>query len=172
MLVDPATWRLLRLQTAKPAGGDNLVDVELLRPLAWIEQAQAVVGSKIRFELAELGIDGPACVLGIEPCAEIEPGRGRVITGTFTTARCSVLELRLSSGGVLEPTPPHRFKSLDRGKYIAAENLRTGERLLTRSGEVVAVESISVKAGEYRVYNLEVEQEHHFYVGETGVLRA
>ena len=36
--VDPRTWRLVRLQTAKPAGSDNLVDVELLRPLAWIEQ--------------------------------------------------------------------------------------------------------------------------------------
>jgi hypothetical protein len=32
------------------------------------------------------------------------------------------------------------------------------------------VKSVALKAGEHRVYNLEVEQEHRFYVGETGVL--
>ncbi len=168
--VDPATWRLVRLRTAKPARSDNLVDVEVLRPLAWIEQTQAVVGSQIRFKLAELGIDGPAYVLAIEPCPEIEPGRGRVITGTFTTARCSVLVLRLSNGEVLEPTPPHRFFSETRQDWVAAGELRVGESLRTNSGEAVTLESTALKAGEHRVYNLEVEQEHQFYVGETGVL--
>ena len=158
------------LRTAKPAGSDNLVDVELLRPLSWIEQAGAVVGSQIRFELAELGIDGPACVLAIEPCSEIEAGRGRVITGTFTTARCAVLELRLSNGEVLEPSPPHRFYSETRQDWVAAGELRVGELLRTWSGQAVTVESISLKAAEHRVYNLEVEQEHHFFVGESGVL--
>ena len=161
---------MIRLQTAKPAGSDNLVDVELLRPLAWIDQGRAVVGSRIRFELAELGISGPADVLAIEPCPEIEPGRGRVITGTFTTARCSVLELRLSNGEVLEPTPPHRFFSEGRQDWVAANDLRAGEHLRTKSGQAVTVESITLKTREHRVYNLEVEQEHHFYVGEAGVL--
>jgi RHS repeat-associated protein len=168
--IDPATWRLVRLQTAKPAGSDNIVDAELLRPLAWIAACGALVGSRIHFELAELGIDGPACVLAIEPCPEIEPGRGRVITGTFTTARCSVLELRLASGKVLEPTPPHRFFSETRQDWVAAQDLRGGEYLGTASGQAAAVESIGLRAGEHRVYNLEVEQEHQFYVGESGVL--
>jgi hypothetical protein len=126
--------------------------------------------SQIHFELAELGIDGPACVPAIEPCPEIEAGRGRVITGTFTTARCSVLELRLSNGEALEPTPPHRFYSDTRKDWVAAGDLRVGECLRTASGQAVTVESIGLKAGEHRVYNLEVEQEHQFYVGETGVL--
>ena len=169
--VDPATWRLVRLRTAKPAGSDNLVDVELLRPLVWIAACRAVAGSPIRFELPELGISGPACVLAIEPCPEIEAGRGRVVTGTFATARCQVLELRVSGQEKpLEPTPPHRFKSLDRNDYVPAEDLKVGERLATRSGQVACVESLGLKAGEHRVYNLEVEHEHQFYVGESGVL--
>jgi hypothetical protein len=168
--VDSLTWRLVRLRTAKPAGSDNIVDVELLRPLVWIEQGRAVVGSQMHFELAELGIDGPADVLAIEPCPEIEPGRGRVITGTFTTARCSVLELRLSNGEVLQPTPPHRFYSETRQDWVAAGGLRIGECLRTASGQAVTVESVGLKAGEHRVYNLEVEQEHQFFVGESGVL--
>jgi len=117
-----------------------------------------------------LGIDSPVDVLAIEPCPEIESGRGRVITGTFTTARCSVLELRLPNGEVLEPTPPHRFFSETRQDWVAAPDLRVGECLRTASGQAVTVESITLKAGEHRVYNLEVEQEHQFYVGESGVL--
>jgi hypothetical protein len=117
-----------------------------------------------------LGINGPADVFAIETCQEIEPGRGRVITGTFTTARCSVLQLRLSNGEVLEPTPPHRFFSETRQDWVAAGELRIGECLRTASGQAVSVESIALKAGKHRVYNLEVEQEHQFYVGECGVL--
>jgi hypothetical protein len=158
------------LQTAKPAGSDNIVDVDLLRPLSWIEQVGAVAGSQIHFELAELGIDGPADVLAIEPCPEIEAGRGRVVTGTFTTARCSVLELRLSNEEVLEPTPPHLFFSETRQDWVAAGELRVGECLRTASERAVAIESIFLRAGEHWVYNLEVEQEHQFNVGESGVL--
>ena len=121
-------------------------------------------------KLAELGINGPADVLAIEPCPETEPERGRVITGTFTTARCSVLELRLSNGEVLEPTPPHRFYSETRQDWVEARELRVSEQLRSKGGEKVTLASVAVRAGEHRVYNLEVEQEHQFYVGETGVL--
>jgi hypothetical protein len=84
-----------------------------------------------------------------------------------TAARGTVLELRLSSGEVLEPTPPHRFYSETRQDWVAAGELRIGECLRTASGLAVSVESIGFKAGEHRVYNLEVEQEHQFYVGEA-----
>jgi hypothetical protein len=109
--------------------------------------------------------------LAVEPCPEIEPGRGRVITGKFTTSKCPVLELRLvGEGKPLEPTPPHRFKSLDRLDWIPAEDLRIGETLQTKSGQIVTVESIRQKPGLHRVHNFEVEGEHHFFVGESGVL--
>ncbi len=118
-----------------------------------------------------MGINGPADVFAIEACREIESGRGRVITGTFTTAKCKVLQLCVSGEEKpLEPTPPHRFYSLDRGDYIAAEKLAVGERLVTRAGEVATVESIGMKPSLHRVYNLEVEGEHHYFVGESGVL--
>jgi hypothetical protein len=81
-----------------------------------------------------------------------------------------VLKLRLSNGEILEPTPPHRFYSETRQDWVAAGELRVGECLRTASGQAVTLESVSLKAGEHRVYNLEVEQEHQFYVGESGVL--
>ncbi len=88
----------------------------------------------------------------------------------FTTARCALLELRLSNGEILKPTPPHRFYSETRKDWVAAQDLRVGECLRTKSGQAATVKSVGLQSGEHRVYNLEVEQEHQFYVGEGGVL--
>ena len=53
---------------------------------------------------------------------------------------------------------------------MPAGDLQIGELFRTRSGETVTFESVCFKPGEHPVYNLEVEQEHHFYVGKSGVL--
>ena len=73
----------------------------------------------------------------------------------------------MSNGEVLEPTPPHRFFSETRKDWVAAGELRIGECLRTASEQVVTVESVGLMAGEHRVYNLEVEQEHQFYVAKA-----
>ena len=113
----------------------------------------------------------PPDVLAIEPCPEIEPGRGRVITGTFTTAKCQVMQLAFPAKRS-RWNPRHRTASI---VWIGAitlqrKNLPVGERLVTRAGKVATVQSIGMKPGLHRVYNLEVEGEHNYYVGETGVL--
>ncbi len=169
--INPAIYRLVRLRTTKPLGGGSVVHAALLRQLSWLSENHVVEGGMIPFCVPELSIEGPACVLAIEPCPEIEPGRGRVITGTFRTTNCRVLQVRLpGEDRPLEPTPPHRFKSLDRNDWIPAEELRIGENLQTKAGQVVTVESIGPKPGLHRVHNFEVEGEHHFFVGKTGVL--
>lgn len=128
-------------------------------------------GGVIRFTLPELELDGPADVLAVEPCPAVQPGRGRVITGTFATARCEALQIRLAGRDeVLEPTPPHRFYSETRQDWVAAKDLRPGERLRTASGEPATVESVGLKPGRHAVYNLEVESEHQFFVGQCGAL--
>jgi hypothetical protein len=42
--------------------------------------------------------------------------------------------------------------------------------LQTKTGQIITIESIGQKPGLHKVYNYEVEGEHHFFVGETGVL--
>ncbi len=168
--INPAIYRLVRLRTTKPLGGGSVVHAALLRQLSWLSENHVVEGGMIPFCVPELSIEGPACVLAIEPCPEIEPGRGRVITGTFRTTNCRVLQVRLpGEDRPLEPTPPHRFKSLDRNDWIPAEELRIGENLQTKAGQV-GVESVEEKLGLYEVYNVQIEVEHHYFVGKTGVL--
>lgn len=60
----------------------------------------------------------------------------------------------------------------------SAKTARTGSPPATSApanasaatGQLAAVESLRLKPGQHRVYNLEVEHEHQFYVGEAGVL--
>ena len=86
---------------------DHVVYAALLRPHSWLSENRIVAGSAIPFSVPELGVEGRACVLAIEPCPPIESGRGRVITGTFRTTNCRVLQVHLAGEEQpLEPTPP------------------------------------------------------------------
>ncbi|MFI5379964.1 MAG: Hint domain-containing protein [Tepidisphaerales bacterium] len=165
--VDPATWRLMHLRMERANG--NIFEARMVRPLSWIKEAGATVGSRILLSLRDIEVEGMAEVLAIGPCPPVKRGRGRVVTAVFTQSACSVLEIRIrESDDVLEPTPVHRIFSEDRQDYVPAAQLKAGERLRTKSG-IVTVESIR-PGGAERVYNLEVEGEHHFYVGTHAVL--
>ena len=80
-----------------------------------------------------------------------------------------MLDLRLT--GLPEPigtTATHPFWSLDRGGWTPAGELRPGERLQTLDGEIT-VERLAPRPGVCTVYNLEVQQDHTFFVSDAKV---
>ena len=168
--VDPETWRVVSLRMPHDRHPGNYYEMELLQPPGWIARNGAAAGRWIDLSLPELGVSGMAQVLGIGPCPPIESGYGRVVLGTFTSVSSDVYELKLA--GQDEPigvTSGHPIWSLDRGDWIAAGALRPGERLATAAGAAV-VESVTAQPGARRVYNLSVEGDHRYLVGELGVL--
>jgi len=170
--VDPATWRLVRLWMLEPNGSGLGVELELLRPLQWIEDVGARSGGSIQLEIGELKLRGAARVVAIEPCSPIPSGPGEVVTGTITRIAHSLLrvsfEQRDGRSEVLEPTDNHPFYSHDRDGWVTAGDLEVNELVSTQSGtaRVVAVER---KPGSYRVYNLEIDDAHSYLVGHSGV---
>ena len=117
-----------------------------------------------------MGVVGDADVLAVEPCPEIESGPGRVVTGTFRHAGGQAYDLKLEG----EPAPlgvtsTHPFWSVDRQDWIPAEELREGETLQTLTGPT-RVQSFKKRPGLETVYNLEIEGDHCYRVGQTGVL--
>ena len=79
---------------------------------------------------------------------------------------------RITLDGVsasLEPTARHRLYLLDRKEWIPAEEIRVGEHLETDRGSAL-VESVAMLPGAHRVYNLEVETDHCYFVGGAHVL--
>jgi hypothetical protein len=105
---DPATWRKLTLEMIKSDG--KRLDITLLRPLSWISESQADIGTTIYLDLPELGAQGLAKVLNIEPCPLIKPGKGNVITGTFHHEAANTIDVHVE--GLSKPigcTDNHPF---------------------------------------------------------------
>lgn len=167
--VEPKQWRLVTLEMKKPDG--SLLSIQLLRDVEWLEQTKAGVGASVELNLVELGAAGPATVLAIAPCPPIEPGNGRIVTGSFRHTAGNVIDLRVS--GLDEPigtTDNHPFWSEDRQAFVPAGELRISEKLRSLSGETTFVLAKSPRGPPEDVFNIEVEGEHVYYITGAGVL--
>ncbi len=102
------------------------------------------------------------------------------LTGQLTTLQTSeeaLLYPRASRATSIDPswerigvTGNHPIWSQDRHGYVAAMDLRLGERLKNLSGDTVWVQQKLPRPGPTPVYNLAVQDEHVYYVGARGVL--
>jgi len=165
----PETWRHLTLRLRKPDG--QRLDIELLRPLAWINAVGAHSERFIHLNLAELGANGFAEVVSVAPCPPIATGTGSVVTGTFSHAASNVITVRID--GIDTPigtTANHPFWSEDRRAFLPAGELRRGERLRSAGGHTIRVSSISRRGPPATVYNIEVQGQHVYYVSTGAVL--
>ncbi len=169
---DPETWRKITLRMTKSDG--HRLDIELLRPLFWLELHEAEPGATIFLDLSEMGAEGVAEVTSIDLCPEIEPddGRGRpIVTGKFVhEARDGeVIELRLADQEEsTRVTANHPYWSVDRDEFIPAGELQPGEQVDTHTGttRVVSLTPINYTG---LLYNLETT-EHVYRVGSLGTL--
>jgi len=133
---------------------------------------QAPTTPWIFLALHELAAVGPAEVVQVEPCPPIEPGAGRLVTGTFSHHSGEVLDIAVD--GLTEPigcTGAHPFWSEDRQDFLPARELVPGETLRTESGTLRQITRITPRRGPpVPVFNLEVDAEHVYYVSVDGVL--
>lgn len=63
-----------------------------------------------------------------------------------------------------------QFWSVDRNAWVPAGELQIGERLLAADGSTPAVESFTPRPEPEPVYNIEVEGDHCYRVGQQGLL--
>ena len=160
--------RLLTLVLRRNDGSS--VEITQLRDPEWIADYGAHVGGTVLLDLAEMAAVGPAQVLAIDESPRIDPGPGRLITGTFHHTAAVVYNLKVESER--EPfgvTGTHPFWSMDRQAWVSAADLKIGETLKTLEGTTV-VESLERRPEPERVCNIEVEGDHVYRVGTSGVL--
>jgi hypothetical protein len=74
-----------------------------------------------------------------------------------------------TSNWPLGVTGTHSFWSVDRNDWVSASDLKIGETLKTLTGTIV-VESMTQREETETVYNIEVETDHVYRVGDSGVL--
>jgi len=135
---------------------------------------QLLLDQRIYLDLPELGAQGLAKVTAIDPCPALdaaESGR-RLVTGTFRHAAANVIDVQV--GGETEPfgcTDNHPFWSVDREQFVEAGQLQIGENLQSADGTIVQVTRITPRRGPpVEVFNFEVDAEHVYHVGTSGVL--
>ena len=68
----------------------------------------------------------------------------------------------------LRGTGLHPLYSLDRDDWVRVRDLQIGERLQTAEG-AVSVEALEKVRGLHRVFNLEVEGDHEFLIGDAQI---
>ncbi len=161
--------RLIKFRMPKADG--SFVDISLIRPVRWIEAEGVHQGATINLDYPEFGAVGPAEVITILPCPAIEPGAGEVVTGRFTHSTGDILDIQIKGeSNPIGTTGNHPWWSEDRQEFVEASELQPGETLRTASGKFTQIISITPRTNAETVYNLEVNREHVYYVGESGLL--
>jgi hypothetical protein len=115
------------------------------------------------------GLIGTVTFIG--PCPQLEDGPGRVVLTTVNHLNNFVFDLTLTANGAIDTlgvTGTHRIYTEDRG-WIAASELTQGEVVRTANGDAV-VSSLVQQPGTFTVYNMTVEADHVYYVGEPSAL--
>ncbi len=148
----------------------NQVVAGLLRTTSWLAyQGIERIGDWTELSLKEMGVTGAFQVMGVDPWPVIESGSGRIVTGWFSHRRGGVSDLWIEGEPrAIGTTARHPFWSADRSNWIPASELLLGERVLIKGGFAAVLRY--QERGEEPVFNLEVDADHCYRVGEQGVL--
>ena len=149
---------------------NELYKFTLLRSPAWLSQNYDPETHTVHLNFEELDVTGMATVLSLRKANPVRAGPGRVVTGTVSSLNSSLYELRLhDSERPIRATGNHPFYSKNRENWVRIKELKPEEEIETLSG-TATVESRQWIPGEYKVYNLEVEGTHTYYVDNLGIL--
>ena len=167
-----STWRLLSAEIEREDGAQ--VEVELLRPVTWIEEQGFTPGVRIYLRLEELNVAGWATIRAVAPCPTLSNGHGNLVTGRFVTRGATNLVEATFSDGLNEPTilngtSIHPVWSLDRLDWVPLGELAIGEQVYSNDGPLSLVARTS-RNQPTDVYNIEVDCEHVYQVGNAGIL--
>ena len=163
-------WRRVHLTVPDERDADHLYQVVRLMTVTDLRQHQvAKAGDTLSLSMPELGLRGVGTITLIETGDVVADGPGRVVMATVSHLNKDVYELSFVDGAeALRGTGRHPLYSLDRDDWVRIRDLQVGERLQTAEG-AVSVEALEKVRGAHRVYNLEVEGDHEYLVGEAGV---
>lgn len=82
-----------------------------------------------------------------------------------------IVDIELASGEVIQATDGHPFYVPESGEvWVEAGELDTGMLLYSIAGESVGLADVSHRQNYQQVYNLTVDQDHNYFVGQAGVL--
>lgn len=162
-------WRVVTLAIGSPESAEY-VEIQTIERASDAAEMQRSFEGGVLIATPTGEVLGRARVASVEPCPLPDGGDGFLVTASVSRVVDEVLAITLSCA--LEPliaTADHRFYSEDRSGWVAAGDLRPGERLRSRWGPCF-VTCIEVRREPTRVCDITVAGVHAFYAGEGGVL--
>ncbi|MGH7241968.1 MAG: RHS repeat-associated core domain-containing protein, partial [Phycisphaerales bacterium] len=170
--IAPEEWRCFEVEVV--GAPERNGTLKLLRPAAWATDNRIDderPGHWIRLSIPEWQLSGRAKVIAVASCPEIRPGPGRlVLMKSKTRYTGDFAELHLvGSAEALCGTWTHPIFSANRNCFVSLGTLITGEQVRTADGRAL-VESVTRSRQSQEVFNLEVDRDHQFYVGELKVV--
>ena len=161
----------LRVITAEVIRDDGThVGIELLRSVEYINQLGLIAGGRLYMELEELNVAGWVQLHSIEPCPPLCDGPGNLVTGRFVTVQAAnIVRATFSDGTILTGTDIHPVWSLDKQDWVPLGELCFGEQVHSNAGLLSLVDR-EVITRPQDVYNIEVDGQHVYQVGDSGVL--
>ncbi len=165
---------------------DGTLTMKLALHSDWIKKQDYSINAIVDMHLPEQGIEGAFRITTIK---HILPQKKPVdedpdddydykpVTGLITHQSGTVFDITFAEDkgeveGKMETigvTAVHPFYSLTAGDWVAAGDLKVGEKVLAKSGAAIVVSSRK-REGIQTVYNLEVKDWHNFLVGNEGVV--
>jgi hypothetical protein len=118
------------------------------------------------FTLDELSISGRGVIERDEAIGPLSSGEGCMVLMTVHHQN-NVIRRLVVDGDTITTTDYHRFWSVDRGAWTQAHELIVGEAIGGLRGTLHVEESEALQ-GVQEVYNLEVEGQHTYFVGDVG----
>jgi hypothetical protein len=146
------------------------------REARWFKENNLSIGDVSFLSLSELGLSGEYVLNNTREVAPEEyhklsqgRGRSRPVTATVSYPVMSTLRIYTASD-TIGVTPNHLFFSRDRNDWVVAGNLKVGELLETSTGGVEVNKIDTLSDSQLRVYNIEVDENHNYYVGSGQLL--
>ncbi|MCA9078376.1 MAG: putative Ig domain-containing protein [Planctomycetaceae bacterium] len=166
--VDQDTWRRVDIHVERADGA--LVEMQLLRPVAWIQCHNLYVGSRFRIALSDIKTHGLAKVTAIAPCGEVSSGPGSVVIGRYVTRQVNdLVKVTLVNDATFTGTSSHPVWVQERQDWVRLDDLNVGETLESLSGPLV-VRQIQRPKRVSDVYNIEVHGHHVYRISNDGIL--
>ena len=166
--VQAADWRRVEFRVQRTDG--TLVEIELLRPVGWIERYGLSVGVQVDLRFSDVDLAGPATVVAIEACPSIAPGPGNVVTGRFVTRLVdNLVAVRFADGTELVGTTTHPVWVVEHSDWIPLGDLVSGQHVWARQGPL-AISSVTPLRQTADAYNLETHGHHVYRVAPSAVL--
>jgi len=171
--VDPSTWKEVTISTP-----DGNWQVQALEPQSWIDVNHISAGGSVDLSKVadpqEMGVPGGVIgtVDSISACPTIATGNGRVVLATVSHLNSDVYNLTMSdaqgNSQTLGVTGYHNIYTDDRG-WVETHNLAMGEPIRGDHGNLT-VTGLARDPGAFRVYNMTIEADHDYYVGDLSAL--